>query len=127
MGFLDKLFGKGNTEKTAPIDGTSVQRQEQWEFYFSNVDDKLGSIFVDLGLYGVAPILDKPNIIWVSVKMNSPTEAGLSSQEESKFLWSVENELVKNIYRQTRRYLYRTVDISWLQTFLLLSWRPHTL
>jgi len=97
MGFLNKLYGKENTEKTIHIDKTCDQHQQKWEFYFSYIDDKPGYIFVDLGLYGIAPIVEKPNIVWVSVKMKNPTEESLSSNEESKLLWTIENELVENM------------------------------
>src|SRR5690606_39452416 len=82
MGLFDKLFGKTNSEKPAATQ-PRVGHQEEWEFYFSNVNDKLGSIFVDLGLRKVAPLTDKTNVVWISIKMNTPREDGLSSQEES--------------------------------------------
>lgn len=96
MGLFDKLFGKTISEKqttTQPKSG----HQEEWEFYFSNVNDKLGSIFVDLGLRKVAPLTDKPNVVWVSIKMNIPREDGLSSQEESEILGEIEDVLVDKI------------------------------
>src|SRR5690606_35277255 len=83
MGLFDKLFGKTNPEKPTSTSQTKVGYQEEWEFYFSNVNDKLGSLFVDLGLHKVAPMTDKPNVVWISIKMNNPREDGLSSQEES--------------------------------------------
>ncbi len=61
------------------------------------MNDKLGSIFVDLGLRKVAPIADKPNVVWVSIKMNNPREDGLSSQEESGLLGDIEDALVQKI------------------------------
>jgi len=96
MGLFDKLFGKTISEKqttTQPKPG----HQEEWEFYFSNVNDKLGSIFVDLGLRKIAPLTDKPNVVWVSIKMNNPREDGLSSQEESAILGEIEDTLVDKI------------------------------
>lgn len=96
MGLFDKLFGKTNSEKPATTQ-PKVGHQEEWEFYFSNVNDKLGSIFVDLGLQKVAPLTDKPNVVWVSIKMNNPREDGLSSQEESAILGEIEDALVDKI------------------------------
>ena len=97
MGLFDKLFGKTNPEKTTTTSQPTVGHQEEWEFYFSNVNDKLGSLFVDLGLHKVAPIADKPNVVWVSIKMNNPREDGLSSQEESGLLGDIEDALVEKI------------------------------
>jgi len=97
MGLFDKLFGKTNPEKPTTTSQPTVGHQEEWEFYFSNVNDKLGSLFVDLGLHKVAPIADKPNVVWVSIKMNNPREYGLSSQEESGLLGDIEDALVEKI------------------------------
>jgi uncharacterized protein (TIGR01619 family) len=97
MGLFDKLFGKTNPAQTTSTSQSKVGHQEEWEFYFSNVDDKLGSIFVDLGLRKLAPIADKPNVVWVSIKMNNPREDGLSSQEESGLLGDIEDALVEKI------------------------------
>ena len=97
MGLFDKLFGKTNPQQPTTTSATKAGHQEEWEFYFSNVNDKLGSLFVDLGLYKVAPIADKPNVVWVSIKMNNPREDGLSSQEESGLLGDIEDALVDKI------------------------------
>jgi uncharacterized protein (TIGR01619 family) len=96
MGLFSKLFGKTNTEKQATRQ-TKVEHQEEWEFYFSNVDDKLASILVDLGLSKVAPMTDKPNVVWISIKMNDPREDGLSSQEESGTLSEIDDALVHKL------------------------------
>jgi len=96
MGLFDKLFGKKNSEKQTTTQPKSGHQQE-WEFYFSNVNDTLGSIFVDLGLRKVAPLTDKPNVVWVSIKMNNPREDGLSSQEESAILGEIEDALVRKV------------------------------
>lgn len=100
MGLFDKLFGKTNPEQPTATSHPKVEYQEEWDFYFSNVNDKLGSLFVDLGLRKVAPIKDKPNVVWVSVKMNNPREDGLSSTEESELLGDIEDALVAKISTQ---------------------------
>lgn len=97
MGLFDKLFGKTKSEKPITTIQPKIGHQEEWEFYFSNVNDKLGSFCVDLGLHKVAPIADKENLVWVSIKMNQPREDGLSSQEESSLLGDIEDTLVAKI------------------------------
>ncbi len=97
MGLFDKLFGKKNSENPTTASKVKVGHQEVWEFYFSNVNEKLGSLFVDLGLRKVAPMTDKPNVVWISIKMNNPREDGLSSQEESELLGDIEDALVDKI------------------------------
>jgi uncharacterized protein (TIGR01619 family) len=71
--------------------------KEEWDFYMLNVDDKIASIYLDLGLKSVAPISGKGNIFWVSINMNNPREDGLSSQEESGKLWEIEDLIVEKI------------------------------
>lgn len=70
----------------------------EWDFYLSNVDEKMSSLFVDLGLYKVAPLEDKWNFIWVSIKMNNSRSNGLSSSAESEILQKIENKLVAKLY-----------------------------
>ncbi|MBE2256068.1 MAG: DUF695 domain-containing protein [Ignavibacteria bacterium] len=76
---------------------TNDKYQEEWEFYFTKVDDKLGVISVDLGLGKIASIADKPNVVWISLKMNNPNEEGLSSEDENGILIEIESELQEKI------------------------------
>ena len=91
MGLLGNLFGKkeSNEQKSNP--------KADWDFYFSNVDDKLGSIAVDLGLAAIAPIQDQNNVCWVSIKMLIPRTDGLSSSEESGVLGDIEDQLAERM------------------------------
>ena len=73
---------------------------EEWDFYMSNVDNIIGSFLVDLGLRKIAPIADKPNMIWVSISMQNPREDGLSSDEERELLYAIEDNLVNNLINQ---------------------------
>jgi uncharacterized protein (TIGR01619 family) len=93
MGLFDKLFGKKETESKPEITGDNPSHEEDWDFYFSNIDDIIGSFYVDLGLAKVAPLTDKPNLVWVSVNMNNPREDGLSSNEEFDTLSVIEDRL----------------------------------
>ena len=92
MGLFDKLFRKRETETKPEVKGNS-SHEEDWDFYFSNVDDIVGSFYIDLGLSKIAPVADKPNLIWISLKMNNPREDGLSSSEEFDTLSSIEDRL----------------------------------
>ena len=73
---------------------------ENWDFYMSNVDGVIGSFFIDLGLKAIAPVADKPNVVWVSIDMQNPRENGLSSDEESELLYAIEDDIVNNITSQ---------------------------
>jgi len=82
-------------EKENELDHT-----EDWGTYMSNVDGVIGSLFVDLGLKEIAPVVDKPNVIWVSISMQNPREDGLSSSEESDLLYAIEDALVDSVKNQ---------------------------
>ncbi len=73
------------------------QNKEEWDFYMLTVDSTIASMYLDLGLKRIAPILEKENLFWISIKMNNPREDGLSSQEESKRLWEIEDMIVEQI------------------------------
>ena len=73
---------------------------EEWDFYMSNVNDIIGSFFIDLGLKKIAPVAEKPNMVRVAIFMQNPREDGLSSNEESELLYAIEDNLVDNIISQ---------------------------
>lgn len=93
MGLFDKLFGKKKQDGKPELKPTSQPYKEEWIFYFSNVDNIIGSIYIDLGLAQIAPIINKPNLVWISVQMNNPGEDGLSSNEEFETLKTIEDRL----------------------------------
>jgi Family of unknown function (DUF695) len=97
MGLFDKLFGKTTPAQPTITATINNEHSEEWEFYFSNVNDKLASLYVDLGLHKIAPMMDKPNVVWVSIKMNNPREDGLSSNKESNELYKIEDALVDKL------------------------------
>ena len=76
---------------------SAQNHQKEWDFYMLNVDDKIASIYLDLGLKNIAPISGKENIFWISIKMNNPRENGLSSQNESSKLWEIEDSIEEQI------------------------------
>src|SRR6478736_3672724 len=93
MNLFSLLFGKKEpTIKPQNIPGNSLHT-EDWDFYFSNVDDIIGSFYIDLGLAKVAPQSSRPNLVWISVKMNYPRKDGLSSNEEFNTLSEIEDRL----------------------------------
>ena len=93
VGLLQKTTHK-QSKKMETADST---HSEEWEFYFKNLDNKVASIYVDLGFHKIAPIKDQPNVVWVSIKMNNPSEDGLSSNKESNQLFKIEDALVDKL------------------------------
>lgn len=75
--------------------------QEDWAVYFSTVDeDKIGSILVDLGFAGIAPIQSKLQLTTITIFMKNTTEDGLSSAEESDLLNQIEEDFIELIVGQ---------------------------
>ncbi len=105
MGLFKKFF-KIKTDQTQeqqlPL---AVEYDEEWDFYFSNADDIIGSFYIDLGLAKVAPLESYSNLIWVSVKMNNPQSDGLSSNEESNTLYQIEDRL-KDFINKKHQAIY---------------------
>lgn len=71
--------------------------EQQWDFYFSNVDDKPGSFYLDMGLNQIAPVDKMHHFFSVCVRMNEPREDGLSSRSEYETLCDMEDLLVNNL------------------------------
>ena len=109
MGILDKFFKKKDTEEPRQV------YKPDWDFYFSNVDDKFSSIAVDLGLRKIAPIEDQPNLVWVTINMNNPRPDGLSSNEESEILGDIEDAIVVGLHQITLE-IYTSFLVSPLYT-----------
>ncbi|MCD7971947.1 MAG: DUF695 domain-containing protein [Candidatus Azobacteroides sp.] len=101
MGLFDKLFGKSEKKKESPEpERKYVGHKQEWDSYLTHVDQVIGSIMLDLGLYEIAPLKDRSTCIWLAVTMNNPREDGLSSNEESKTLYEIEDELVSNLVKK---------------------------
>ena len=98
IGLFSKTFGQSQTKLQTTISETKADdHKQEWDYYFSNVDNKLSSLFLDLGLYKVAPLEDKSNFVWISIKMNSAGDDGLSSSGESELLGKIESKLVAKL------------------------------
>ncbi len=66
---------------------------DQWDFYFANVNEKLASLFVDLGIREMAPDEDNPWLLWIWVYFNHPRDDGLSISQEADTLSQIEDWL----------------------------------
>ncbi len=71
------------------------EHDENWEFYFTMIQDNIASFFVDLGLKKIAPVYEQPFFLYMALNMNNPNDQGLSSQEESEKLFEIEDYLVE--------------------------------
>ena len=66
---------------------------ENWKPYLCNVNGKIASIFVDLGLRESVPIGSKPWLLWTWVHFQSPRADGLSDSKEAPTLYKIEDAL----------------------------------
>lgn len=66
---------------------------ENWKPYLCKINDKLASIFVNLGLGGEAPIASKPWLLWTWVYFQAPRTDGLSDSKEAPTLYKIEDAL----------------------------------
>lgn len=98
MGLFSKMFGgKNNNSEQPDVRQSNSLHQEDWGVYLCNVDNKVTSIVVDLGLHKIAPIKDKPNVAWVSLKINNPSSDGFPVKEEMFELDEIEHNLANLI------------------------------
>lgn len=67
---------------------------ENWKNYFCNVNSKLASIALNLGLNEEAPIASKPWLLWVWVYLQHPRSDGLSDQSEFETISAIEDALL---------------------------------
>jgi regulator of RNase E activity RraB len=64
---------------------------DNWDFYFCTIDEKVASIFLDLGIADSAPLEEYQAMAYVRVFMNQPREDGLASNDETDSLNSLED------------------------------------
>ena len=99
MSLFKKIFGKKDEAIEQEGQSSNDGYKPEWDFYFSNVDDIIGSFYVDLGLVNIAPIDDKTHLLWISLQMINPNENGLSSKEEFEQLNEIEDRLQEFILK----------------------------
>jgi uncharacterized protein (TIGR01619 family) len=83
----------------------STEMADNWKPYLCNVNGKLASILVNLGLRDSAPITSKPWLLWMWVYFQSPRPDGLSYTEEAPTLYKIEDALTVRAARACRAIL----------------------
>jgi uncharacterized protein (TIGR01619 family) len=78
---------------------------DNWKPYLCNVNEKLASILVNLGLREAVPITSKPWLLWVWVYFQSPRPDGLSDSKEAPTLYKIEDALTPSIERECQGIL----------------------
>jgi hypothetical protein len=80
---------------------------DDWDFYAVRVDDKPGSIYVDLGAERIAPDADLRHMAYIRLFMRQPRPDGLSSQEEYETLIAIEDALTAGLCGPSAAYVGR--------------------
>lgn len=70
--------------------------QADWDVYFCYLEDTPAFISVDLGLYDVAPLPDKPHLIEIAVGLLTTNEDGFPDNGEWTKLEEIEDMLVSS-------------------------------
>lgn len=77
------------------------QIPQNWDFFICRIDGNPASIRVNLGLNNVAPVEGFSQLFRFMVRMQKPTEDGLSSNEEYPILCDIEDAIFDAINPQT--------------------------
>lgn len=110
MSLFDKDLGNTNKKNEEQQQQLPIHK-EDWEYYVRPINNIRVSILVDMGFAKVAPIAGKPNMIWVSIEMENPTEHWCPNKEESTILESIEANLVDSLVSK-----HNSVYVGWLTT-----------
>lgn len=70
----------------------SAQTQD-WDFYFTNIDDKPASVGLNLALHDTAPLPDKTQCFWIILKFQQSDSLGFPMEKENETLNKLEDEL----------------------------------
>jgi uncharacterized protein (TIGR01619 family) len=70
----------------------SAQTQD-WDFYFTNIDDKPASVGLNLALHDTAPFADKTYCLWIILKFQENDSLGFPLEKENETLNKLEDEL----------------------------------
>lgn len=74
---------------------------DDWDVYFTHVDDKPASILLDLGFAEEAPIPGLSVLAYVTVDFLDPDENGMSGQSEHARLVALEDALIPALTHET--------------------------
>jgi len=96
---------------------------DHWDFYFCNVDNKIASFFVDLGIRPYVPKTGSDFMVYLQLYLRSPRADGLTTGEEFDVLAQVDDEIERDVARDGTMYVGRyTTDGC--RTFVFYSGSP---
>jgi Family of unknown function (DUF695)/Regulator of ribonuclease activity B len=80
---------------------------DRWDFYFCTIEDKIASIYLDLGIFDSTPIAELPLAASVRLRVNSPSDNGLPSSAEFDALQAIEEALEDRLGSDRCQYVGR--------------------
>src|SRR5256885_514723 len=72
----------------------------EWDFYFTEIEDRPASIALDLSIIERAPVKSLPRFVVVTIPMREPREDGLTTNDEAQALWDLEDQVVSALGEQ---------------------------
>lgn len=90
MWFLSNIFWKSDNV----LETEKYVREPNWDVYIWYLDDKVASVYVDLGLKNIAPIKKFHNQYRFTIDMLNPRDDWLLSKNESSILYWIEDDLL---------------------------------
>ncbi len=92
---------------TKSLPTTQVELPD-WDFYFCEVDDRPAIISVDLNMAAIAPNLDQPYLVYISLKINQIGHEGFPVPSELSSLCRIEDHLIETVVpRSSTRFAGR--------------------
>ncbi len=91
----------------------SSQVQQDWDFYFTNIDDEPASIGLNLALHDTAPLTDKSYCFWIILDFQKSDSLGFPMEQENEVLNKIEDELEIFLEKKSQTvYAGRTTSVG---------------
>ena len=101
---------------------SEVEAASDWESYLCKVNDSIASIFVDLGFQHIAPVASHSTLSWLFIRLQQPTDDGLSRDEEFDALCRYEEDVELAISRHdTCLYVGRITTNGMRQFYFFIT------
>jgi len=79
---------------------------ENWQVYFSRINNQKASVIVDLNVADIAPVKDLPFVFYLIVPYDSAGEDGLPTMESFKLINEVEDKIAELKDKYTKNLLH---------------------
>jgi uncharacterized protein (TIGR01619 family) len=98
-----------------------------WNCYLTNVNGKLASIFLDLGLRSEIPDRNRLWLLWIWVQLKSPRPDGLSDDSEFDSLIALDKRIAQALNQKCKGLLAGTITTQGRREFYFYGEDPENL